>query len=108
MSPTLYLRGSSRINLLKEANNTASPLDEGVESDKDHVSNVDITTQPPPKTLKDEVLAEIKNQGLPEDIFSSPNINWIEILSTAAPSTIQDIKEVHHPHQPNDISSIGN
>lgn len=51
-----------------------------------------------PKPVKDEIRAELKNQGFPDDLFSlsAEDVDWISLLlqhSTASPETIQDIRE---------------
>lgn len=57
---------------------------------------------PPEKALderengKEDVLAELRNQVLPENIFTSKDINWIRLFlqfSTAVPETMKDIKD---------------
>lgn len=83
-------------------NISASPIGSRADDDSDFTPDIkdkpalkETKTQTP-KTLKDDLLAEIKNQGLPEGIFTSPNVDWIEMLierSTAAPDTVQDIQE---------------
>jgi hypothetical protein len=51
-----------------------------------------------PKPVKEEVLAELKKQGFPDDLFtlSAEDVDWISLLlqhSTATPETTQDIRE---------------
>lgn len=77
----------------------------------DQVSNVNTSTGNP-KPHQDTLVPELKKQGLPEDLFTSPTINWIVLFghSTAEPKTVQDIKEfiVHirqttHPKAAEDV-----
>lgn len=90
-----YSTAASPISPATNEETDYTPKDEQIESDDEEISDVDIANSRR-QTLKDEILAELKNQQLPEDIFTSLDVNWIDLLiqhSTAAPETIQDIQD---------------